>query len=94
MTLGQILSGRMEALGYTGRGAQVQLAGLLAARGVKVSPQSISAWLGDHRRPDLHRLIALLDALQVFGEARELAIRLAALPTIQPQTTPNAAEAV
>lgn len=84
MTLGQLLDSRIQALGYTGAGARARFAALLRSRGVKASDQSVSAWVLDRRRPELPTLIAVLDTLRINDEARELAIRLAALPTVQP----------
>lgn len=82
MTLGQMLTERLQELGLS----QAELVRLLARRGCEVSPQAVSAWCSDYRRPHLAHLVALLDALVIIGAARAAAIELAAAPAPVPTT--------
>ena len=81
MTLGEFLRERLEKHGYLEDGGRQRFIAILGDKyGVQVSEQSLSQWLNDRRRPQLGKLIGILDLLDVHGENRDLCFRLRAQP--------------
>lgn len=75
--LGHLLRSRVDEQ-FPGPGGHSRFRALLAKRfGLNASRQNISHWLGGTRTPEPGKLIAMLDALDVHGDERVRAMRLA-----------------
>ncbi len=76
--LGYELKKLLASAGYGEKGGQERFRIYMADRhGMRVSSESVSAWLRGDRKPKLSHLVAILDAFAVHGDDRDRLIRLA-----------------
>jgi hypothetical protein len=78
-TFSGILQAAAERQGLRDRGGVARISALLRERhGLEVAPSTISCWLTGQRTPRAGNLAALVDALDLDLEERDLAWRLLA----------------